>query len=389
MSYIKVNTENGDINPGDYLTPSSVPGVAMKATMTGNIVGQAMMSFDREGTGNILAFVKNGNNAGGLAELFNSTGTSTENISKEVLGKIELNTATTSRSDIFTDRLVAGLEIITQKITVRGLTVEKIGSVGNIIEMLNDVNFFGRPYFNSDMGGFAIIPQGQKKVEVTFDKEYVNQPVVNATISFNDGEDDGKDDVFFFSDTKYVITKKSVRGFTITLNREASADIRFSWIALAIRDAKTFDPRGDGGYSNIIQNNTASVIQSITSDNGSTTNNNANSTTSVLPTDISTTTEIEILPDISISSSSPSQIITPPLLPVAVEPAIIPAETTTITPEQTIIVEPVIPTPEIEDTVVVAEPAINPAEPIIIPIEITTTEVSIPVIEVPAPVSDL
>lgn len=43
---VKVNLENGPIKAGDFLTSSSTPGVAMKATKTGRIVGQAMEDYD-------------------------------------------------------------------------------------------------------------------------------------------------------------------------------------------------------------------------------------------------------------------------------------------------------------------------------------------------------
>ena len=43
---VKVSNENGPIEPGDYLTSSSFPGVAMKATRPGPTVGKALESFD-------------------------------------------------------------------------------------------------------------------------------------------------------------------------------------------------------------------------------------------------------------------------------------------------------------------------------------------------------
>lgn len=59
---IHVTNENGDINPGDYLTSSDIPGVAMRATESGRVVAVAMQSFapdPSEGTttGSILGFV--------------------------------------------------------------------------------------------------------------------------------------------------------------------------------------------------------------------------------------------------------------------------------------------------------------------------------------------
>ena len=43
---VKVSTENGNIKIGDYLTSSSIPGVAMKATKPGPTVGKALQAFD-------------------------------------------------------------------------------------------------------------------------------------------------------------------------------------------------------------------------------------------------------------------------------------------------------------------------------------------------------
>ncbi len=45
---VKVNLENGPIEVGDPLTSSSQPGVAMKATKPGIIIGKALESFDGE-----------------------------------------------------------------------------------------------------------------------------------------------------------------------------------------------------------------------------------------------------------------------------------------------------------------------------------------------------
>ncbi len=53
----KVNTENGDIVAGDYITASSTPGVGMKATQAGEVIGRAMQSYSGSGTGQILIFV--------------------------------------------------------------------------------------------------------------------------------------------------------------------------------------------------------------------------------------------------------------------------------------------------------------------------------------------
>ncbi|RKX45680.1 MAG: hypothetical protein DRP27_03530 [Thermotogae bacterium] len=60
---VKVSTENGPIEVGDWLTPSSKPGVAMKATGPGPVIGKALEAYDNpnpDETGKILMFVSLG-----------------------------------------------------------------------------------------------------------------------------------------------------------------------------------------------------------------------------------------------------------------------------------------------------------------------------------------
>lgn len=54
---IKVTTQNGPIQAGDYLTSSDIPGVAMKATRMGPTIGRALDSYSSEGVGRIVAFI--------------------------------------------------------------------------------------------------------------------------------------------------------------------------------------------------------------------------------------------------------------------------------------------------------------------------------------------
>jgi hypothetical protein len=43
---VKVSTENGEIKTGDHITLSSLPGIGMKATTSGTMIGIALESFD-------------------------------------------------------------------------------------------------------------------------------------------------------------------------------------------------------------------------------------------------------------------------------------------------------------------------------------------------------
>ncbi|HEY9659625.1 MAG TPA: hypothetical protein V6C65_14290, partial [Allocoleopsis sp.] len=58
---VKVSSENGSIQPGDSITASSIPGVGMKATRAGIVVGQALEAYsnpDTAAVGLIMVFVK-------------------------------------------------------------------------------------------------------------------------------------------------------------------------------------------------------------------------------------------------------------------------------------------------------------------------------------------
>jgi hypothetical protein len=55
---VKVSMENGPIQVGDPLTSSSTPGVAMKATRAGKVLGYALESMSMDGK--VLLFVEPG-----------------------------------------------------------------------------------------------------------------------------------------------------------------------------------------------------------------------------------------------------------------------------------------------------------------------------------------
>ena len=65
---VKVSSENGPIEIGDWLTSSTTPGVAMKATKTGPTIGKALESYVSNGIGKIMAFVNIGWYGGSLNE---------------------------------------------------------------------------------------------------------------------------------------------------------------------------------------------------------------------------------------------------------------------------------------------------------------------------------
>ncbi len=55
---VKVDTENGPIAIGDYITSSSTPGVGMVATASGQVIGRAMQAYSGSGTGTIIVYLE-------------------------------------------------------------------------------------------------------------------------------------------------------------------------------------------------------------------------------------------------------------------------------------------------------------------------------------------
>ena len=278
---VKVSLENGPIAIGDFLTSSSVPGVAMKATKSGPVIARALDSFTKDtpqvdGTpaNTIEAFVHpDYYNGVTVADFFTDEAVRGQatNTNTAPLAAIDANTTSlqilqnimnlekdpnykpAQQSDILTDRAIALQEIISPKITTGALTVsgpmvlngglqvDTLSASGSALTLASDTLFLGRPYFNTDTAGFAVIKQGQTSVAVTFDKEYLDEPIVNATITEgNDSASEASVSQIFQSNIQYIVTDKTTTGFTIDLNKAAPSDISFSWITLAVHNPKTF-----------------------------------------------------------------------------------------------------------------------------------------------------
>lgn len=47
-AFVRVSNKNGDINVGDFITSSEIPGVGQKATKSGYVIGKALESFNQE-----------------------------------------------------------------------------------------------------------------------------------------------------------------------------------------------------------------------------------------------------------------------------------------------------------------------------------------------------
>ena len=235
---VKVTKENGALAIGDPLTASSLPGVAMKATKAGAIIGRALGAWDGEGVGVVTVMVSAPASPDGIFTRLADGGDSAA-VNRQILESLAVDLTAATMTELRVDRVMAGLAVISNQGIFNGLQVDSIGAIGDVISLASDVSFIGRPYFNADTAGFAKVVQGRQSVDVTFDRDYLEQPVVSASISLNDG-DDAAADAILNQDVRFVLARKTLHGFSIRLNRPAPTDILFSWIALAVKNAKLF-----------------------------------------------------------------------------------------------------------------------------------------------------
>lgn len=196
-----------------------------------------------------------------------------------------------------------------------GLTVTSIGTSTIPLAFYSDITFFGRPYFTTDTAGGALIKRGAKSVEIIFDREYIDVPIVNASISLDDtASTDEIESLVFENGIQTLVTKRSVRGFTILLNKPAPADLTFSWTAFAVKNGKLFtskapEPEVTQNISPVVEIHAPVVI----------TVPNATTTPVVTPQpEAATTTSESVVENIPVPSTTPE----PDPAPVVEAPAV-------------------------------------------------------------------
>jgi hypothetical protein len=183
-----------------------------------------------------------------FTDKINSLESSYENLASQSAG---LNESTSSAilgaTSSSRENLIASFGSLTVETARVNLDMTVIGNLttNGALIVYGDVSFIGRPTFNKDTAGFAVVKKGQRKVNITFEKEYLAPPVVTANLVWDiDDETISVADQlngFFIPMTNFVITKATTKGFSILLDEPAIKDAKFSWIAIAVKDAKTFE----------------------------------------------------------------------------------------------------------------------------------------------------
>lgn len=183
---VRVSAENGPIRPGDYLTSSSTPGVAMRATQPGFAVAQALTGYDGDGQGAVVGFIKHVWYSPPQAlgtELQNGT------VAGTTLGALSINGSLTVIGDTtFRGKIFAGDIVIDGHLTV-----------------------------GSDTAGTAVIPAGQTSVRVHFRRPYASTPKITTGVS---------------GYTLVKIDERTPQGFTLSIPLAAQDDISIDWLAV-------------------------------------------------------------------------------------------------------------------------------------------------------------
>lgn len=238
---VKVSTENGAIKAGDGLTSSSKPGVAMKATKQGAIIGRAVLDYNSEGVSSIPMIVGNGFAAEDFgATIGQLTGrvdsleqqlNDMQNLVPDTDSSTGLGTAEQdiSLSSLSVDNLTVNLDMFINGAMVVNGSAEFKGTAlfDNLVTFNSDVTFNGSVVFNNNSAGYAVIKAGETSIPVIFKQPFKSPPIV--TISLGDGR---------FA--TYSYRNVTSNGFEIILPQAAAERLQFSWTATAINNPQTY-----------------------------------------------------------------------------------------------------------------------------------------------------
>ncbi|HVZ24208.1 MAG TPA: immunoglobulin-like domain-containing protein, partial [Vicinamibacterales bacterium] len=148
---VKVSAENGAVKAGDLLTVSSQPGIAMRSTKAGAVIGRALEDMAcPDGASStactVLVMVNTSYSTGALTKVaMRDAGIDLDAIpagvdvgrvilAQKLLDKQDI-TASSTLSEVNTDRLVAGLEVITPRVVTKTVVTDGIEPLEKDITM--------------------------------------------------------------------------------------------------------------------------------------------------------------------------------------------------------------------------------------------------------------
>ncbi|HSW88440.1 MAG TPA: hypothetical protein VLG12_04725, partial [Candidatus Saccharimonadales bacterium] len=129
---VKVSIANGVVRTGDLLTSSATPGVAMKATEAGPIIGKALENFSSEKPGLVMAYISisfgnpsvslaDNGNLNSANQLFSNLNTDQKNIVQKFIDEIANGTQITI-NNIFTN-IISAKQVISDTILAKSMLI--------------------------------------------------------------------------------------------------------------------------------------------------------------------------------------------------------------------------------------------------------------------------
>jgi hypothetical protein len=204
---VKISAENGPVVPGDLLTSSSIPGIAMKATAKGPIVGKALEPYNGSGVDKIEMFVNVSwydpgmlVDSGGNVAQVNPDGSTTK-----------ISAQTVEASEGLFEKLTA-----TVLATFKKLIAETAEIVSAFVENLT----VDKLTVTDKTSGQAVV--SADNYQLTINNSQVTE-TSKVFVTFRDS---------YAPATQYWVSDvQESEGFTVTLDQPVSADSRFDyWI---------------------------------------------------------------------------------------------------------------------------------------------------------------
>ncbi len=238
---------SGQIAKGDYLTSSTIPGVAMKVLKPGYAVAQALEDFNSNTVGNIKAVIKVGfvdpvnalenlqsrlNDLQGQIAGINNTGLSSTD--QAALASLQSKWGIAVGDDDNALNLGAFLNGISFNEQAGALDVNTLQDplLAGALVFNGTTNFFGITIFDNTIisdqnsAGRAVIKAGDNVIDILFTKDLPYDPVVNLTARG-------------VINSNFYVTNETVKGFSIVLATPLSQDVEFNWSVFVIRPTGT------------------------------------------------------------------------------------------------------------------------------------------------------
>lgn len=252
---VKVSTENGAINPGDYLTSSSESGVAMRATQAGTVIGRALEGYSGVETGEILVFVHTSWFGGSTALTTGGTDTSTpiDQASQTSLSGSATLSDLTMEGDINMNghliTNIGGLVALgeTWKVDENGNFTTK-GTFATDVETLDGKSkkyyTLSSPDVEFNISGSGQLSNGE--AIIAFDPETVASISSEIPLKISVTLTDQANGVY--------VTEKSANGFKVKELANGTSNATFDWVVIARRK----------GYE-VLGSDTVSATSTLTS----------------------------------------------------------------------------------------------------------------------------